>query len=94
MIKKTKTYCKGYIRTDIAEIYWKLSTDRKNLPLKAIKNNQNFYREIKINKKVFEFSKTFENLHLENYISILRSNLPDILSCKELIAFAENLNKK
>tara|TARA_B100001057_G_scaffold495242_1_gene593775 strand:+ start:2519 stop:3442 length:924 start_codon:yes stop_codon:yes gene_type:complete len=90
---KKETYCKGYIETDIANINWVLSTDKKYLPKNTKKNNQNFFREIKINNKVFEFSKTFENLHLDNYISILKKGKPDILSCNELIGFAEDINK-
>jgi UDP-N-acetyl-2-amino-2-deoxyglucuronate dehydrogenase len=90
---KTDTYCKGYIGTHIADINWVLSTDKKYLPKNIRQNNQNFFREIKINNKVFEFSKTFENLHLENYISILKEEKPDISSCNELIKFAEDINQ-
>ena len=89
--KNNNSYCKGFIETDIAKINWVLSTDKKFLPKRI---NQSFFREIKINNRLFEFSKTFENLHLENYISILRNKKPDISSCEELIKFAEIMNGK
>ena len=91
--KYSKTFCKGFISTDIANINWVLSTDKKYLPQKIKKTNQRFFREIKINNKIFEFSKTFENLHLENYVSILKDKEPDISSCNNLIKFAEEIKK-
>lgn len=94
---KNKTYCEGVINTDTANIKWLLSTDANYLPSKIKKKRQNFFREIKINGKVFEFSKTFDDLHLQNYISILKDRKPDISSCSDLVSFAEkisNENKK
>ena len=54
-----------------ANINWKLSTDKSNLP-KNISTST--FREIKINDKSLEFSEGFTDLHQESYAAILNGN--------------------
>ena len=77
-----KELAEGYVYFRNAKVKWKLHLKNKNT--KILKVNRN----IIINKKKFEFSKTFKSLHTLNYQKILKSrnsNLNDSLKSVKLV---------
>ncbi len=77
-----KELAEGYVYFRNAKVKWKLHLKNKNT--KILKVNRN----IIINKKKVEFSKTFKSLHTLNYQKILKSrnsNLNDSLKSVKLV---------
>jgi UDP-N-acetyl-2-amino-2-deoxyglucuronate dehydrogenase len=78
-----KELAEGYLYFRNAKVKWKLHLKKKKT--KKLKVNRN----IIINKKKVEFSKTFKSLHTLNYQKILKSkksNLEDSLKSVKLVS--------
>jgi len=76
-----------------ANINWKLSTDRSNLP-KTISTST--FREITINDKSLEFSEGFTDLHQESYAAILNGNgfgLNEVMPSIKLVSALRSLGR-
>ena len=74
-----------------ANIKWKLSTNRSELP-KTI--NTPTFREITINDNSLEFSEGFTDLHQESYAAILNGNgfgLDDVMPSIKLVSALRSL---
>jgi len=64
----------GYLMLEKANIRWYLSVDEMALPDDFISKGKRTYRSLIINKKEFEFSEGFTDLHTLSYIKILEGN--------------------
>lgn len=83
---------KGYVIFKNFKVNWNLSLNSKDLKKKKSINS---VRELIINKKTFEFSEQFQNLHLSSYKKILkskRSNLEGSLLSLDLVNKMLNKN--
>lgn len=82
----------GFLEFKNADVSWYLSTDIKDL-LK-IGNSQRTYRSINIDHEEFEFSKGFDNLHVECYQQIIQNNGLDIMDTYPSIKIVSDLRTK
>lgn len=61
----------GYLELEKAKVHWILSSDKKNLPQKAILEGRPTHRSIKVNGEELEFTEGFTDLHTKSYEEIL-----------------------
>lgn len=68
---RTEKTSSGYFRFGNTKVRWLLSIEKKNLDLfdKKIQN----LREFKVDKKKVDFSKSFNDLHIESYKQIIQN---------------------
>ena len=64
----------GILRLERANIVWRLSTNKENLPEFAVKSGLSAYRNIVIDGTSLEFSGAFTDLHTKSYSEILNGN--------------------
>ena len=86
-------YATGRIKTRQADIRWKLSTSKEQLPEGWDKPT---FREIKINDKSLEFSEGFTDLHNDSYAAILSGGgfgLDDVAPSLKLVSELRSLGK-
>ena len=86
--KKEKTVT-GFLSLENADVDFKLSIDKKNLPYKDWKP----YRNLTFNNKEFNFSEGFNDLHDISYKKIINGEgfgITDVIPAIELI---ENMNQ-
>lgn len=72
--KKSFDDISGVLRLERANVTWRLSTNKKNLPESAIKSGLPAYRNIVIDGNSLEFSGGFTDLHTKSYSEILNGN--------------------
>lgn len=61
----------GFLELENARVQWFLSIDKEDLPEDTKKQNLRTYRSITIDREELEFSKGFEDLHIESYNDII-----------------------
>ncbi len=64
----------GFLQLEKANVRWFMSLDFNDLPKQQKDIGQRTYRNISINKKEFEFSEGFTDLHTVSYEEILKGN--------------------
>lgn len=64
----------GILKLERANVTWRLSTNKKNLPESATKAGLPAYRNIVIDGSSLEFSGGFTDLHTKSYSEILNGN--------------------
>lgn len=62
----------GFIELKNATVKWFLSTDKNDLPERALKENKSTFRIIEINNEEVQFSEGFNELHTRVYEEILK----------------------
>ena len=72
--KKSLDDISGTLRLERANINWRLSTNKENLPEFALKSGLPAYRNIVIDGNSLEFSGGFTDLHTKSYSEILKGN--------------------
>ena len=72
--KKSLDDISGTLRLERANINWRLSTNKENLPESALKSGLPAYRNIVIDGNSLEFSGGFTDLHTKSYSEILKGN--------------------
>ena len=72
--KKSSDDISGILRLERANVTWRLSTNKKNLPESVIKSGLPAYRNIVIDGNSLEFSGGFADLHTKSYSEILNGN--------------------
>lgn len=80
--------CVGKIHLEKAEVNFKLSIDKNDLP----SNEWKPFREIQFDGEKIDFTAGFTDLHFESYKQILSGNGFDIDSCKSSIELIEKIN--
>ena len=86
-----KNKAKGSLKLQKANVKWKLSLDKKDIP-KSNKSKISF-RSIKVDNKELEFSEKFNFLHKKSYQSILNSNKSNYISAYKSINLIEKIKK-
>ncbi len=82
----------GFIKLERANVFWKLSTDYNELPEDVKKSGSRVHRVLKIEDKLFDFSKGFTDLHDKSYSMILNNKGFSLDDCLESIDLVEKIN--
>lgn len=64
----------GILTLERANVRWRLSTDKNNLPKSTINSGMTAHRNITIDGNILEFSGGFNDLHTKSYYEILNGN--------------------
>jgi UDP-N-acetyl-2-amino-2-deoxyglucuronate dehydrogenase len=89
--EKTDKTNSGYLELEKAQVNWKLSIDKNQLPKKAQEKNMTTFRSIRINGEEIEFSDGFTDLHTEVYKQILSHGAFGLELAKKSIIIAEEI---
>jgi len=89
--EKTDKTNSGYLELEKAQVNWKLSIDKNQLPKKALEKNMTTFRSIRINGEEIEFSDGFTDLHTEVYRQILSNGSFGLELAKKSIIIAEEI---
>ncbi len=81
----------GELKLTNANVKWKLSIDKNDLPTSAILNNKSTYRILKMDGIEIEFSEGFTDLHTKSYSEILNGNGYGLTDCKQAINIVSNI---
>lgn len=83
----------GFLQLEKARVRWFLSLDAKDLPGKAVKENNRTFRSIRIDGEEIEFSQGFTDLHTVTYKNILSGNGYGISDARESIELTDRVRK-
>ena len=64
----------GFLKFNKAKVKWFLSINQATLPEKIVEKGQRTFRSFTIDKQEIEFSKGFENLHIQSYKRIMNGD--------------------
>jgi UDP-N-acetyl-2-amino-2-deoxyglucuronate dehydrogenase len=81
----------GVLKLKSANIKWKLSIDKNDLPPSAIINNKTTHRALKMDGVEIEFSDGFTDLHTISYSEILKGNGYGLKDCKAAIELVSKI---
>jgi UDP-N-acetyl-2-amino-2-deoxyglucuronate dehydrogenase len=88
---RSPTDIRGHLILDRAEVNWRLSIDRDQLPEAAVRSGKTTFRSINIDGTEFEFSEGFTELHKTVYRDILAGKGYGIEDVRPSIAIVEKL---
>ena len=88
---KTPTMEKGVVELEKAQVIWKLSIDRRDLPQEAIDSGKTTFRSITINGENFEFSEGFTELHKKVYSDVFNGRGYTISDARPAIEIVEQI---
>ena len=82
IITKSDSTVRGVLKLEKANVKWIVSLKKKHLQEKKIKSN--FFRIMKVDKKVYNFNE-FNDLHPLNYHEIIKKKKLHITQFKDII---------
>jgi UDP-N-acetyl-2-amino-2-deoxyglucuronate dehydrogenase len=89
--KHSKDTAAGILELENASVNWRLSIDVNQLPTELKLAGKRTYRSLNIDRKSFEFSDGFTELHTKSYAEILAGNGFPISETRKAIELVHNI---
>lgn len=91
VIRKDARTVSGSLVLKKAEVNWLLSIDEQQLPGDVRSAGKPYWRSLKVDNEVIDFSEGMPNLHIKSYESILKGNGYSLADCLPAIQMVQRL---